>query len=151
MNWRLPVAFLVSPVVPCTLYAVPDLVMWHNWGGARFTLVVGLVVAEAMVVVLALPAYLVLRRYRTIGLWSCFGTGFLICVGTSCVSQLFTLNPGYSAGDGGGATIVNGHLTAHGFVMSIVGATVFGVMGALTGLVFWLVGIYRRPSSAVRV
>ena len=151
MNWRLPAAFLVSPVVPCALYAVPDLVMWRNWAGARVTLVVGVVVAEAMVVVLALPTYLVLRRYRTVGLRSCLCAGFLICFGTSCVLQVISLNPGYSASDGGGATIVNGHLTAHGFVMSIVGATIFGIMGALTGLIFWLVGIYRRPSNAVRV
>ena len=151
MNWRLVAAFLVSPVVPCALYALPDAIIFHNWAGSRMFFVVGLAVAEIMVVAIALPTFLILRRYRTVSVWACLCAGFLICFGTGFASEILSLHPGYSAGDGGGSTIVNGYLTTHGFVMLIVSSTIFVLMGALAGLVFWLIGIYRRGGDAVRV
>jgi hypothetical protein len=149
MHWRLPVAFLVSPVIPCVLFNVPDYVAFHTWSNGF--LVGALVVAETLVLLVAVPTFFLLRRYRRVTLITCLTAGFTICFAISCLLVLYPLDSGYSAGNGGGATVINGHLTAHGALSQLVGASVIGLMGALTGLIFWLVGIRGRDASNVHV
>ena len=50
----------------------------------------------------------------------------------------------YSAWDSGGATVINGHLTAHGLWGRVLGVAWVTLAGAFAGLAVWRVA-YRRP------
>jgi hypothetical protein len=49
----------------------------------------------------------------------------------------------YSASDGGGRTVIDNALTAHGWFLAIMASLAWGCVGALIGLVVWRVA-YRR-------
>jgi len=142
-------AFLVSPIIPCILYNIPDYLAFHTWSNSF--LVAALVVAEVLIALVAVPVFLLLRRRRRVTLTICLTAGFIICFAISGLFAFWPLDPGYSAGDGGGSTVINGHMTAHGVVSQLIGASVFGLMGAITGLIFWAVGIRGRHAASKRV
>ena len=144
VNWRLFAAFVVSPVIPCFLYNIPDYFAFHTWSNSF--LLQAVAVAEALVLLVAVPTFLLLRRRFRITLTVCLIAGFLICFAASCLLAFLPLNPGYSAGDGGGSTVINGHITAHGVVSQLIGASIFGLMGTITALIFWVVGIRNSDS-----
>lgn len=143
MKWRVPAGFVLAPIVPCALYATAMSVIASQWSGFRFIVVAMVTVSEALCLFVALPLFLVLRRFRPIALLECVGAGVAITILVNVISLLVSGGPGYSAGDGGGATIINGHLTAHGFGSATVGTAVQSLLGAAIGLCFWAIAV--RP------
>ena len=144
INWRVPVAFAVAPVLPCALYVAPGLVRYPDWTGTRLLFAYEMAAAEFLTLLVAVPAYLILRRFRVIGLLDCLLAGFTIGALFSGVVLFVPSHAGLSAADSGGPTVVNGHMSWHGVLVNLEGVAIFALLGASIGLVFWLVGI-RRP------
>ena len=151
MNWRVPAGFVLAPLVPCALYASAMSVIASQWSGFRFIVVAMVVVSEALCLFVALPICFLLRRFRPIALLECVVTGVAITIPVNVISLLVVGGPGYSAGDSGGATVINGHLTGHGFGSAIVGTAVQSLLGTAIGLCFWIIAvrpIHRGSDSA---
>lgn len=150
MNWRVPAGFVLAPLVPCALYATAMSVIASQWSGFRFTVVAMVVVSETLCLFVALPIFFLLRRFRPIALLECVVTGVAITILVNVISLLVVGRPGYSAGDSGGATVINGHLTGHGFGSAIVGTAVQSLLGAAIGLCFWIIAVrpIRRGSDS---
>jgi hypothetical protein len=58
------------------------------------------------------------------------------------------LSPGstYSAADGGIDSVVNNHITPHGWALYLTGAAYIGIAGAITGWIIWRVA-YRKIAA----
>jgi hypothetical protein len=145
INWRVPVAFAISPVLPCALLGVIGIILHPERTGARLLFAYEAAVAEVLILLVAAPAYLILRRYRVIAVLECLLAGFAIGALASAI-VLFAprRHEGDFAADAGGPTVVNGHMTWHGVVSNLEGIAIFALLGTSIGLMFWLVGI-RRP------
>ena len=103
MKWRVPAGFVRAPIVPCALYATAMSVIASQWSGFRFIVVAMVTVSEALCLFVALPLFLVLRRFRAIALLECVGAGVAITILVNVISLLVSGGPGYSAGDGASA------------------------------------------------
>ena len=143
MNWRVPAGFVLAPLVPCALYATAMGVIANQWSGFRFIVVAMVAVSEALCLFVALPLFLVLRRFRPVTLRECVVAGVVITILMNVILLVVSGGPGYSAGDSGGATVINGHLTGHGFGSAIVGTAAQSLLGAAIGLCFWAIAV--RP------
>src|SRR5580658_4132820 len=106
MKWRVPAGFVLAPLVPCALYATAMSVIASQWRGSRCIVVAMVTVSEALCLFVALPLFLVLRRFRPIALMECVVTGVAITILLNVILLLASGGPGYSAGDSGGATVI---------------------------------------------
>ena len=150
MNWfRFVAAFLVAPAAPALLTSAPVLLT-----AAPSFLVVFLLacfVTYTHAIVLGLPAALLLGRARPLGLWRVLGAAFLIGVlpfGAFNLYHELTMSPGagYTAND-----VVlreDGRLTGAGLANLAAGILQCGVLGAVAGLVWWLIAVPRAGRSA---
>lgn len=113
----------------------------HDHSDARGFLVVTLVCG--------VPLYLLLRRYKSVSMIDCV-------VGGAAAALVFNLvlytavrlafrDGGYSAGDSGGATYIDSHLTAHGAVVAAEGVVANLALGACIGFCFWLIALRPAP------
>jgi hypothetical protein len=136
--------FLLAPLIPCVVFSALLSGLFNQWGGFWFGTAAMIVVAEVLSLVVALPLYLWLRRVRSIGARDCAVMGIVVTVILNLGSLLFSGGPGYSAGDGGGDTIVNGHMTAHGYVSALLSTAVQSILGVAIALTFWFIAIRSR-------
>jgi hypothetical protein len=150
MNLRVSAGFFLAPIAPCALYATAMSVFANQWSGFLVIVVAMVAVSEAVSLVVAVPLFLFLRRLRRIGLVECITSGVAIAVLLSLISGLFSGGPGYSAADGGGPTVVDGHLTVHGFANDLVGTAIQSVLGAVIGLCFWLIAVRGNNTAVTR-
>ncbi len=81
MNWRIPFALAVAPIIPAACVAIGmeglAVVDWQSWRAWSFFLLV-LQVAEAAAFLIAYPAYLFLSRRRAVGMRESLIAGLLI-------------------------------------------------------------------------
>jgi riboflavin transporter FmnP len=143
---RVFVGILLAPLIPCVVFSALLSGVFNQWSGFWFGTVAMIVVSEVLSLVIALPLYLGLQRVRNIGALECAVVGIAVTAILNLGSLLFSGGPGYSAGDGGGDTIVNGHVTAHGFVSALLGTAVQSVLGVAIALAFWFIAIRTRKS-----
>jgi len=146
MNWRLPFGFLLAPIVPCAIAALPNILATHEWSGDLLTYMV--VVSQIIGVVFGAPLYAVLSRSRHVRLVHCLVSGAGIAIAIAAI--LVLLNPSSSADDSGGATIVNGHYTVYGWVQNAKVVASMGLLGTSIGLFFWGIALWV-PKSAQQV
>jgi hypothetical protein len=122
---RAVAAFLLAPLAGALLYSSAGLVASSYVGGfSEFlvTLVVAYVFAGSATLVIALPAYLVLRRFKLVRWWSALVAG-------SAVGFLFALMVGPFT-----SPLLHGT-----FPMLIIGAA--------SGLVFWFICRLATPHN----
>lgn len=105
-----------------------------------------IVVSEILSFVVALPMYLVLRRFRRVGPRECVLAGIAVTVIFNAAGLLFSASPWYSAGDSGGDTVVNGLITAHGYVRTLISTAFQSVLGVAIAIMFWFISLRGRPS-----
>ena len=116
--------------------------------------VVALIIWAIGIIVVALPIWWVLHKLR-LRHWSVAVLGGLVTtfvVGFALQTRGFELVtwPGsgtLSASDSGGPTVVDNHLTPHGWWNAAEGSLELGAAGSLVALVGWLVA-YRKVDSA---
>jgi hypothetical protein len=144
---RIAAGFLLAPLLPCAAFSAMMSAIAGQWSGFLFGVIAVLVVTEVLSIAVALPLYLILRRFRRIGALECAVSGVAVTVLLNVATLFLSPGPGYSAGDGGGDTIVNGHITAHGYVSALSGTVIQSSLGVAIGLCFWFIAI-RRTSGA---
>lgn len=96
----------------------------------------------------ALPIYSMLRRRWRASLGACLLGSFLVGAVPMSLPQLLATYPaGLDTWSGGIPTIVGGRPTAYHYVEVAVSAVVFGILGLVGGITFWLV-LRRTPKSS---
>jgi len=135
--------FLAAPPVPCALLAIFMSAAANQWSSLLFGIVAMVVVSEALGFVVGLPRYLVLSRFRTIGVLECVLSGIVVAVLFNVLSLSMGVGASYSAGDGGESTVVDGHMTAHGYMSALLATAIQSVLGLSVGLCFWIIAIRR--------
>jgi hypothetical protein len=148
-SWRTIVAFVLAPVLPCGLTTLALSALSSQWNGFVFGFLAMLVVCEGLIVAVAIPAYFAFKRFYKVQLAQCLIAGALVGLVPSLVGAFFSPSEGYSAGDSGGPTIINGTTTAHGRVVEAQAAVFQGALGTLIGGCFWTLAFYRRPAQVV--
>jgi hypothetical protein len=148
MNWRVPLGFVIAPIIPCTLTVLPGIVARPEWTGGWGLILIMVLVSELISLVVAVPTYFLLRRYWRVGLMQCLVSGAAIGVLFVVVTLLWSMSMPccYSAGDSGGPTIIDSHYTFHGWVQNAASAGYSALLGASIGLVFWAVAV-RSPKK----
>lgn len=143
---RLYLGFLLAPLPPSIA-----IVSFEKWaspysGGQDIMLIFGLAFCYMAIVTMAAPAYFWIARRTRVRWYHCLlsgaGIGFLFPLLVGLVIRFFQPDmSGYSAGDGGGQTIINGHTTLHGYVSQLMGAGAMGLFGMSIGFCFWLIAL----------
>lgn len=111
-----------------------------------------IVVSQIIGLLLAVPAYFLLRRYWRVGFLQCVVSGAAIAALINLVGLIVwsNINEGYSAADGWGDTIVNGQYTTHGWVMLALGFVGTMLFGTAIGFFFWAIAIWSSQRNAHR-
>jgi uncharacterized membrane protein YagU involved in acid resistance len=151
MNLRVPIGFLLAPIVPCAVTVLPGILAQPEWAGGWQMIFLMVVVSQIISLVVAVPTYFLLRHYSRVGFWQCLLSGAAIAVVFNIVvlSLSMSLGTDYSAADSGGDTVINGHITIHGWVQNALSAGYFALLGAGIGFAFWLIAIWS-PKKRVR-
>ena len=148
--WRISAAFLLAPVVPCTLLVLLTAAEAGQWNGALFIAASVIVVSIALGLVICLPAYLLLQRFWKVRLIECIAAGIctaiLLNIAIYVVAALY-LPESDSAADSGGPTRIDGKLTDHGRVVALWGVAWNMLLGASIGFCFWAIALWRGPSE----
>src|SRR5262245_11435366 len=114
-----------------------------------FMLVAAFIVWTVGLVLVGVPIWWLFHRKGRRSRWTAVAVGavvtFLLNLGLDAGSSvLMQLDSGsYSASDSGGQTIINDHLTAHGWWNAIQGSILLAIVGVIVALVVWQIA-YRR-------
>jgi hypothetical protein len=131
----------------------PALVMaglWHAAKVAPIAFAFTFAIALGHAVLLGLPLFLVFQSMGRINVMSCVVFGFAVGAAPAGVLTWPMQHPGLhtNASVDGVPTIINGIITAAGWVGYIRPLIYFGLYGALGGFAFWVVlawiGVFRR-------
>ena len=87
MNWRVPLGFIVAPIIPCAATVLPGIIARPEWTGGWRLIVLMVVVSQIISLVFAVPVYFLLRRYWRVGLLQCLLFGTIIGVGLISFSR----------------------------------------------------------------
>ena len=122
----------------------PALVMaavWHTIEVAPIAFIFTFVIALAHAVLLGLPLFLVFRSKGWINIMTCVVFGFAIGAVPDGVMTWPMQHPGLYAGASadGAPGIIDGVITAAGWVSYVEPLVYFGLLGALGGFAFWAV------------
>lgn len=150
-NWRVPIAFLLAPVVPCALTAGTLAALSGNWSGAVFAMVMMTLVSLVVSLALCVPAYVMLKRRGPIRLAHCLVAGacaaLVFDLATHATTAYLLRDVGYSAGDSGGATFVDGSMTPHGVAVAARGLVADMIHGVAIAACFWGIAFWRREQG----
>lgn len=139
--WRLVTGFLLAPALPCLAFVLIAGALSDEWNGFWFFVGMLVVVADGLSFTVALPFYLLLRRWRPIRLVECVVSGAITAIVLNIALLLLPRYAGYSAADGGGTTFENGHITAHGYASMMLSTAVQSCLGMAIGVCFWIIAI----------
>ena len=135
--WRLLAAFVVAPLVPAVAVAT---FMWWESNSAYFSNTLILVLlfgAYPAATILGAPAYLVLHRYIGPSALACGLVGGAIAAIPWLTLGVF--GGPHQATHGGKPTVVDGVLTAFGWMELLQFVSITFALGAVGGLVFWAI------------
>lgn len=145
MNWpRVVVAFLVAPATPALIAVLPGLLTGGS--GVLAVFVLACVVTYAHAVVLGAPTAWLLARSKLMTPWHVVGAAFLIGTlpfGAFTVYQESTMSPGAGYTSNGVVLREDGRLTSAGVRSAVFGVLQCGLLGATSGLVWWLLAAPR--------
>jgi hypothetical protein len=149
-NWRVPFGFVLAPVLPCTLAGLIPAAIAGRVLEAPSIVIPTILVSLALILVVYVPAYFLLKRFWRVRLLECLlmggATALILNIGLLAVSAILFSGGGDSAGDSGGPTIVDGRLTPHGWWGAVHGLTYHVLLGVSIGLCFWFIAIRQRPT-----
>jgi hypothetical protein len=152
MNWtRFTAAFLFAPSVPALIFVAPALWMGAPPASAWSVFVLVSVVTYAHAIVLGVPSTFWLLSRRTSLTWlrvvvAAFLIGALpLGVLTLYQESTIPLGTGYEAN--GVVHRDNGRLTSAGLQSAVLGVLQVGGLGAVTGLVWWLIARPKKRKS----
>jgi hypothetical protein len=140
-TWRIVAAFLIVPGATALLMAmlmptydgISD-PLERIWRSALAFAVFG---AYPPTVILGLPAFFMLRRHFDAKLVNCALTGAVVAALPWFL--LSTLSLPDTASIDGRATVINGSLTAYGWITNLTYVGEIALLGAAGGVLFWLI------------
>jgi hypothetical protein len=148
MNWsRVFAAFLFAPVVPAAIFVVPNLLMGATVSNALSIVVLVSFVTYAHAIILGLPSAWLLSRGSPLTWLRVVVAAFLIGAvpfGALTLHQGITFSSGSGYVSNGEVLREDGRLTIAGLRSAILGVLQTGGLGAITGLVWWLIA---RPKT----
>jgi len=123
----------------------------YLWVRVKNFSVMVLTFSTTFVVVLGLPAFLLLRWKRLVHWWSAIGGGFLLAALPMALSAwpMRYSHTKSSAVINGVQTMIDGVPTAAGWLQYGAGVVMFGGLGAVGGLCFWLVWRHEAKQRAL--
>ena len=133
-------AFLFAGLAPALVMAA----LWHTAKVAPFAFVFTFAFALCYAVLLGLPLFLVFRSMGWINVVTCVIFGFAVGAAPAGVLTWPLQHPELdaSASLDGALTIINGVITAAGWVSYVKPLIYFGLFGALGGFAFWVALIW---------
>ena len=154
LDWRrLLAAFALAPLVPAVLISTPSLFDERSFSSfMRLVTLYALFGGYPVALLFGLPALLFLKRWlRPRLIWTVLA-GALVATAPWC---LLLLSPGQNdfSSVGGQITVQDGQQTLFGWIEVSKMLGLIFALGALGGMVFWLVGLCRydvRPASTPR-
>lgn len=108
-----------------------------NWFATNLSFIFCIALVHA--VVLGLPLFLLLRHWRWVNAFSSVGAGFLVGTTGIFFLTLGQFDSGSSSSVNNVPHVINGVLTAAGWVSYLKFLAFFGVLGAFAGFVFWCI------------
>jgi hypothetical protein len=140
-TWRIIAAFLIVPGATALLMAI----LMPAFDGIsdpldrvwRSAVLFALFGAYPTTVILGIPAFFVLRRHFYPKLINCSLTGAVVAALPWFI--LSVLSHSGSASIGGRATVINGSLTAYGWLTNLIFVGQIATLGAVGGSLFWLI------------
>ena len=148
MNWtQIFAAFFIAPALPGFVLAGAAIWMGTPISSAGSMLVLASIVTYAHAVVLGLPTAWLLYRYGPPTWVRVVVAAFLIgALPFACLTlyQESTISPGEGYEANGVVLRQDGHLTDAGMRSAILGVLQLGGVGAITGLLWWLIA---RPKT----
>ncbi len=156
---RTVIAFLIAPIIPIIVlitYSVVPYTLAVNLPPIKAivtTFVVGLLLSYFLILVMAVPLFLILGKLRifspTITIISAAIIASMLVI-IPDVYSIITSNPDskFSFSARGCQIIVDNVRTRCGYVLLFQNIAEFALGGALSGLIFWLV--YRRGGGSGR-
>ncbi len=140
-TWRIVAAFAIVPGIASLLLAVVNPAydgisdqLERIWRSALAFAVFG---AYPATVVLGLPAFFMLRRHFDAKIVNCSLTGALVASLPWFVLPMFSLPD--SASVDGQATVIDGSFTAYGWLTNLTFVGQIALLGAASGVLFWLI------------
>jgi hypothetical protein len=151
-TWRVVAAFAIVPGVLSLLLAVLSPAydglsdqLERIWRSALAFAVFG---AYPATVVLGLPAFFTLRRHFDATIVNCSLTGAVVASLPWFV--LSTLSLPDSASIDGQATVIDGSLTAYGWLTNLTFVGQIALLGVAGGVLFWLIAAAGSRTREVR-
>ena len=145
---KLVAAFLIAPATPALIAVVPALLFDAPTASVWSLFVLTSVVTYAHAIVLGLPAAWLLSRKIPLTMLRVIVAAFLIGAlpfGCLMLYQESTIPPGAGYEQNGVVLRDDGHITSAGLRNAVVGVLQSGGLGAVTGLVWWLIA--RRKTQ----
>jgi hypothetical protein len=139
-------AFLFAGLAPALVMAA----LWHTAEVAPIAFAFTFAIALGHAVLLGLPLFLVFQSMGWINVMSCVVVGFAVGAAPAGVLTWPMQHPALhtNASVDGVPTIINGIITAAGWVSYVSPLIYFGLYGALGGIAFWVIliwiGVFRK-------
>lgn len=140
---RLALAFVVAPLVPALIISTSTLFDGTDNGSFLDTVALFVVFGGyPAALVFGLPTLLIMKRWlRPRLIWVVLAGGF-VAAAPWALATLFVSQPD-SASIGSNVTVANGQRTLWGWIEAAKFLGMVFALGAVGGLAFWLVGIFR--------
>lgn len=145
---RFAAAFLVAPAAPAFIFVIPSLFLGGSGVLAFFYL--ACLVTYAHAAILGLPAAWLLARSQRLTAWRVVGAAFVVGALPFAILNIYQeatmpAGAGYSAN--GVVLREDGRLTIAGVKSVIFGVMQCGLLGAASGVVWWLIAKPRAGGS----
>jgi hypothetical protein len=134
---------IVAVVIACMVFVLAALSEPGGLGRASFASATALGIAVGVgwsfALIFGVPAYLLLKRLRIVSLWPTIAAAALIGALFPWLSHWHRLDPSSSVSINGCEIVARGVTTACGYRHLAQGTILPALLGALAGVVFWLI------------
>lgn len=134
---------IVATAIACIVFALAAISGPGDFGRASFTsglaLLYAAAVGWALALIFGVPAYLLLKRLGIVSPWATIAVAALIGALLPWLTHWALLDPSASVSINGCETVANGVTTACGYRRMVQNMILPGLVGAIAGLVFWLI------------
>ena len=149
-NIRLGLAFIIAPATPGLIFVIPAMFSGTPQASLWSVFLLVSVVAYAHAIVLGLPTAFLIYRFSSFNWLRIVIAAFLVGAlpfGALTLYQKATLPPGSGYTSDGVVLEEDGHMTSAGVRSAVWGIFGAGGLGAVSGLVWWLIARPEKKAS----
>lgn len=115
--------------------AITDIIGWLIL--VLWIFIIGLPAIYIIELIFGIPIFYILKKSEIEGIWITMLIAAFLAGGIYFALEWSPNLDGYSSGDSGGALIINGEYTLHGYIDLIKSTLFIAVLGAISGFTFW--------------